>query len=594
MVIALLLVQVTNVIDSWMNSSVEIAQLAGQQVKSLLIARLEERAPAAAVSISEQEQVWSTQLQNDRRLTALLEDTMAQSSSIIEISIASMNGKVIASSNPLRPGTNFPRTPALNSLRTVNPVLRANRVLQHANDYDLQIPIGIRGEQTPLFTIQVLVSSVLLRGELLKRIQPVGEWGLAALAASVFLAFASSQLATRNLTRIGRVIDSISSGEEVQALGPGPAPSPEFAVIESKLNILGHQVRDAREDVSQLRSNVQKLLEGLEQAILLFDSEQRLILCGGAAGRILGLAGDAIAGRKVSEIFPPESPLGNIAQQALESHRPVAGRQVGGLLVTVEFIPDIRESGGLAALMRVQDAHGHQRLESQLGASLKMDAISRITSSVAHEIKNPLNAISARLDYLQAWAASNSPEAEEEIQTIFQEVNRLDRVVRNFLDFTRPVEVAQDDVDMVELAGEIAALLKPDALRRAVSVQFKPEIDRAVVRGDQDLIKEAILNIASNGMDAMPRGGELKIGVMKENRHCRVTISDTGIGIPESNREKIFQLYFSTKENGSGLGLPMAYRTVQLHGGTIGLQSEVGKGTTFSLNLPIIENGNFS
>jgi signal transduction histidine kinase len=591
-VTALFLVQLTNVIESWTDSSVEVAQMAGQQVKHLLIVRLAERTPSVAAGVSQPEDRWTAMLREDRNLASLLEATMAQAHSIIEISIAGRDGTVVASSNPLRSGQKLAQAPELSTLAAPSSFRRLNLLLRGARQYELRIPLGLAQQEQPVFTIQVLVSSVLLRSDLIPAMRRVAGWGLAALLTSVLLAYASARLAVGNLTRLGRVIDVISRGETPPPLEPREVSAPEFAILESKLNLLGHQVRGARDDATQLRSNVQKMLEGLEEAILLFDANHRLTLCGGASQRILGFSIERIAGRSVAEIFPPETDLGSLAQRAFRTHDDVRDASVDHLLVSIEFTRSAKEPGQFSALMTIRDARHHRHLESKLDLSERLDAMSRITSSVAHEIKNPLNSIAARLDYLQSWATSDFPEAEEEIQTIFREVNRLDRVVRSFLDFTRPVELAREEVDMVALGREIADLLRPDAARKGVSVRFSGDRDVVVVRGDQDLLKEAILNIATNGIEAMPQGGELAVCISRQDGQCRVTISDQGPGIPEAQREKIFELYFTTKENGSGLGLPMSYRAIQLHGGTIRVESEPGQGASFHLNLPIMENRN--
>jgi signal transduction histidine kinase len=591
-VIALFLVQLNNVIESWTGSSFEIAQMAGQQAKHMLIVRLAERASAVPAGVSKEEDRWTALVREDRNLTALLEDTMAQAHSIIEISIAGRDGTVVASSNPLRPGQALAPAPELSALTASSPFRRLNLLLRGARQYELRIPLGLAQQQQPVFTIQVLVSSVLLRSDLIPAMRSVAGWGLASLLASVLLAYASARLAVGNLTRLGRVIDEISRGETPPPLEPRVSPAPEFAILESKLNLLGHQVRGARDDATELRSNVQKMLEGLEEAILLFDPNHRLTLCGGASRRILGFSIEQIAGRSTGEIFPPETALGALVERAFRNHDNIRDAAVEGLLVSIEFTRVAKAPRRFSALMTIRDARHHQHLESKLDLSERLDAMSRITSSVAHEIKNPLNSIAARLDYLQSWATSDFPEAEQEIQTIFREVNRLDRVVRTFLDFTRPVELAREEVDMVGLAREIADLVRPDAARKGVSVRFCGSKDAIFVRGDQDLLKEAILNIATNGIEAMRQGGELAISVARDNGQCRVTISDQGPGIPEAEREKIFQLYFTTKENGSGLGLPMSYRAIQLHGGAIRVESAPGQGASFHLNVPIMEDGN--
>uniref|UniRef100_Q01RL5 histidine kinase n=1 Tax=Solibacter usitatus (strain Ellin6076) TaxID=234267 RepID=Q01RL5_SOLUE len=587
---ALLLVQLNNVVELWLNSSLGVAEIAGQQVKTLLLLRLQERTPPSGRGGAERRQAWVNIVKNDGNLTLLLETTMAQSRSIIEISITGENGNVIASSNPMRPGTLMVRRPSVRSLISTNPLQRITRVLTRGQDFELTIPLGVEGEARPLFTIQTLVSWVLLREDLVPAMRRVALWGMAAVLASIVLAYVSSRLVVRNIGRLDAVIDRISSGEAGKLADETTGAAREFAVIESKLSILGHRFRGAVEGATELRNNVKKLLDHLEEAILLFDPAGRLILAGGAAARILRLPVDAATGRLMTEIFPTNTLLGSFLREACVLDKGVQEQRIGRLLVTVELIPASPDHAARMALVRIRDAAGPQQLESQLQLSARLDAMHRLIGSVAHEVKNPLNSIAVRLDYLQSWAATASPEAEEEVQVIVEEVNRLDRVVRNFLDFTRPVELVRERLDMVALSREVAELVQPDAERRGVSIRFDSARPSVPVCGDPDLLKEAIMNVVTNGIEAMPSGGELDIAVSEADMQCRITIRDTGPGIPAGQREKVFELYFSTKAKGSGLGLPMAYRALQLHGGSIDLASEPGKGTSFHLKLPVMES----
>src|SRR5260370_16224304 len=147
-------------------------------------------------------------------LKLLLETTMAQSRSIIEISITGEIGNVIASSNPMRPGRHVVRRPSVSSLISTNPLQRIIRVLTRGQDFELTIPLGVEGEAKPLFTIQTLVSSVLLREDLVPAMRRVALWGVVAVLASIVLAYVSSRLVVRNIGRLNAVIDRISSGGE--------------------------------------------------------------------------------------------------------------------------------------------------------------------------------------------------------------------------------------------------------------------------------------------------------------------------------------------------------------------------------------------
>jgi signal transduction histidine kinase len=228
-------------------------------------------------------------------------------------------------------------------------------------------------------------------------------------------------------------------------------------------------------------------------------------------------------------------------------------------------------------------------MASQFDVASRLAAISRISGGVAHEIKNPLNAISLRLDLLRAHAEAQQDGLIPEIDILSKEVRRLDRVVKTFLDFSRPLEVRFADVDLGALAGEVANLMTPQARASGVEMHFEAPAEPAIMRGDADLLKQAILNLVTNALEAMKgggKGGVLRLKVERTGDTVGAEIADNGPGIPPEVRDKVFQLYFTTKERGSGIGLAMTYRAVQLHNGTVDFTSELGRGTTFRLQFP--------
>lgn len=232
-------------------------------------------------------------------------------------------------------------------------------------------------------------------------------------------------------------------------------------------------------------------------------------------------------------------------------------------------------------------------MASQFDVASRLAAISRISGGVAHEIKNPLNAISLRLDLLRAHAEAQQDGLIPEIEILSKEVRRLDRVVKTFLDFSRPLEVRFADVDLAALAGEVANFMTPQARASGVEMHFEAPAEAALMRGDADLLKQAILNLVTNALEAMKnegRGGSLRLKVEPAGDSVVVEIADSGPGIPPEVRDKVFQLYFTTKERGSGIGLAMTYRAVQLHNGTVDFTSELGRGTTFRLQFPASVN----
>jgi signal transduction histidine kinase len=231
-----------------------------------------------------------------------------------------------------------------------------------------------------------------------------------------------------------------------------------------------------------------------------------------------------------------------------------------------------------------------EQMATELDVASRLVAISKITGGVAHEIKNPLNAIVLRLDLLRETLLDERMRDSEgdlirEIDLVLKEVRRLDRVVKTFLDFSRPVDVRLRDVNLASLAREVAELMTPQGRLAGVAVTFE-SARPAHMRGDPDMLKQAILNLVANGLDATPPGGSLRLAVNNSGGRVGLDISDTGPGIPAQLRDKVFQLYFTTKAHGSGIGLAMTYRAVQLHNGIIDYTSEAGRGTTFHLEFP--------
>ncbi len=228
------------------------------------------------------------------------------------------------------------------------------------------------------------------------------------------------------------------------------------------------------------------------------------------------------------------------------------------------------------------------RMESQLDVASRLAAISRITGGVAHEIKNPLNAISLHLDLLRARLDGAEESLTSEIDILSREVRRLDRVVKTFLDFSRPVDVRLEEVDLTSLVREVADLMTPQAKLAHIELHFDAPSNGEItaIRGDEDMLKQAVLNLVTNALDAMQSGGRLQVSVARSADSVILEVADNGPGIPPELRQKVFQLYFTTKSTGSGIGLAMTYRAVQLHNGTIDFSSVDGQGTTFRLQFP--------
>jgi signal transduction histidine kinase len=221
--------------------------------------------------------------------------------------------------------------------------------------------------------------------------------------------------------------------------------------------------------------------------------------------------------------------------------------------------------------------------------SRRVTALGRLTAGVAHEVKNPLNAMTIHLELLKqklgSGASADSIDAHVEI--ISREIRRLDDVVQGFLKFARPEELTLKPVSPAELVDEVLKTLSVEADVSGVKLESAIAADVSAVEADPGIFRQALLNLAKNAVQAMPNGGTLTIGAASsKDGRVEIRVSDTGVGIPPENLAKIFDLYFTTKQSGTGIGLSLVYRTVQLHNGDIDVESTPGVGTSFVIKMP--------
>ena len=218
--------------------------------------------------------------------------------------------------------------------------------------------------------------------------------------------------------------------------------------------------------------------------------------------------------------------------------------------------------------------------------SRRIAMVGRLTAGVAHEMKNPLNAMTIHLELLKQKLASGRP-ASEHVEIIEQEIRRLDERIQGFLKFVRPEEVSFGPVALAPLLASVAHAVQHEAERAGVTINRACTDGALRVEGDAAQLRDVFLNLAQNAIQAMPRGGRLTIACAPApNRRVSVRVEDTGVGIAPENLTKIFELYYTTKERGTGVGLSMVYRTIQIHNGDIDVESTVGVGTTFIVTLP--------
>jgi PAS domain S-box-containing protein len=527
-------------------------------------------------------------------LKAQLQAAVA-SPGIYEVSITDQDGRVLASAPDKPPVNKFAlRRPPLSQL-TQRGILHQVKVLAGPPgiyEHDFQFNYGKEPGE-----VRVAISSgLLLDKEILPIVRKLGTIVLLALIASTVLAAVVSGAALAPLAKISAQLDRISAGQ-YDALAPevtGFAGSgDELGQVSRKITQVGQQLRGVHEIFSTMRENMNSVMAGLEDGLLLFTRDARAVMVSPAAEKFLGAPAGQFLGRRVTEIFPIGHPLRGALHIEGDELREVAAEielqtTEGEKRVSVT-VQGIQEDGErMGALLTLRDLDSIESINTQLQVSERLAALGRITAGVAHEVKNPLNSMRLWLENLkESLPADSDPSSKQAVQVLDKEIDRLDAVVKRFLDFTRPMDVRLEPTQLAELLREVLEIAQPQMQKANIQVAQLLPIDVPEVYVDRALLKQAVLNLVLNAGESMPSGGQLRLMLSRRGEMAEISVGDTGKGIPPENRQKIFQLFFTTRPGGSGIGLASTFRIVQLLNGSIDFTTEVGKGTTFRIELPL-------
>jgi PAS domain S-box-containing protein len=531
-------------------------------------------------------------LQSDPVIASLLDSVTGDSPNILDASIEDSKGLALLHTNPALQNTIVPPREDFANLLDGGIRRQLKLIYGPTETYDSRLALTDRTTGKPFGEVRVGVNTTLLKANLKPEITKALYFSGSAILLSLILSAALSNLALRPLAAISRRLDLISSGKADLVATPQKR-SDEYGTVSTKIERLGRQMRDVKEVFSALKENLDQMMANLQDGVMLFTSDSNAVLVSASAERFIGKARGEMLGRQPEEIFSRETILGRKILDAFASREAVGQEDIEDDAQGrhVQFSLDFIEEHGerIGALLTLRDAESVHRIEDEIELSRRLAAIGRLTSGVAHEVKNPINAIVVHLEVLRQKMKEIDPDTRRHVDVISSEIQRLDRVVQTLVDFTRPVELRLNDMDLRKLVEDVVSLASPAAEKHNVLIEREAAPDALPVRIDGDLVKQAILNIVLNGVQAMPEGGTLRLTVKRDGDNALISVRDQGAGIPENIRDKVFNLYFTTKTGGSGIGLAMAYRVVQLHHGSVEFTSIIDHGTTFYLRFPLAE-----
>ena len=544
-------------------------------------------------------------LRTDHGVRLILEASIGYSPNVSYAAIVNPDGKAVVHSFPSQEGSTMASQEELRPVVQAGPFAQL-RAVYSDRTFEVRQPV-LFGDREG--SIRIGVSTLLVRNELQDAMRRAVQTVLIALLVSTLVALVLSQWMLRpihviqsGLSRLGRGELDVRldlPGQEFRDLGSS------FDAVSAQLAALGNAARAEPNPEGGFRqgTDLESVMENLEDAVALFSPSGEVIFSNSAMRALAidklprdhearKLVDRTLAGRKsqgplavsfpradaVPDSDPPDSER-LILCHAIEDHH---GRFVGAMLVT----------RNIAYMTQVQ---------STLNYSRKLAAFGRLMAGVAHEVKNPLNAMTIHLELLkQKLAAVREPvpvpagagatrslDLSKHVNIIGDEIRRLDQVVAGFLKFARPEELKLQPVRLAALVSEVTTTVKPEAENRGIAIKAECPDALPEINADPGMLSQALLNLAINACHAMPDGGTLRMACRAAaRRRVEIDVEDTGVGIPPEHLGRIFDLYFTTKEKGSGIGLSMVYRIVQLHDGDVEVQSTPGRGTRFRLILP--------
>ncbi|WP_158941875.1 PAS domain-containing sensor histidine kinase [Granulicella sp. S190] len=547
-------------------------------------------------------------LRNQPELRDVMNTIVRYSPTVQDVSVTDPHGMTLLSTDPDAVDEPAVFRFSLAGLQTGSVAHQMKVVFGKPRVLDISQSLDRNG--VPFLVVHVGVRSTFLKNAYEPWLLDALIFAALAALASVLAAGLLANLALRPLEAISTRLESLTrAGDAIpeRLLESRSTRNDTVVRVTRTLDRLGEQMRTQEAGYTALQANLNQMLDTLRDGVLLFTADRRAAMVSDAVAYFLGAPlnedHEKLVGMRLEEIFAPDSVLGAAVLEAFAE-----GGQVSAQAVTLEDGRQVQFSldriedglgGGVgsgATLLTLRDMESVAQLGQELEVARRLGAIGRLTAGVGHEVKNPINAMVLHLELLRGKLVTHGVEAfggaQRHVEILAGEMQRLDRVVQTLADFSRPMELHLREHDLRQVVGVVMELTAAEMQENRVQVVVNAPKEPLMVRVDAQLMQQALLNLLLNGMQAMPEGGAMVVRLRRDHHFAVVEVIDEGEGIPPELLPRIFELYFTTKPKGSGIGLAMTYRILQLHGGAMEVRSSadpdsVERGTTFTFRLPV-------
>ena len=525
------------------------------------------------------------------------------SPTVQDVSVTDASGRILVSTDPDSIDSIMQSRFDLMQIRDESTYDQTREVFGKPRVLELTEPLDRNGR--PFLMVHVGVRSSFVRASYEPWLRAALLFAIFAAAGAMVAAGLLASAALRPIERITERLETLAGNERELPEQAEIASEPKDAVVRMTQTIdrLDAQMRSTEAGYTTLRANVNQMLETLRDGVLLFGEDGRAAMVSGAATYFLNRTEMGMVGRTLEEIFARGTALGDAVLWAYSGGDAQVIDRVSledGRIVQFSLEHIGAGTGrAMGTLVRLRDMESAAQLEKELEVSRRLAAVGRLTAGVGHEVKNPINAMVVHLELLKSKLAimdkAASAGAQRHVDILAGEMQRLDRVVETLADFSRPMELHLAERSILDVIEAVAELTEAEMDENGVRILIEAPREPLLVRIDGELMRQALLNLVLNGMQAMPEGGILRLASYRDKSDVVVEVTDAGDGIAQDILPRIFDLYFTTKAKGSGIGLAMTYRIVQMHGGSMDVRSITAeqattmgsmKGTVFSVRLP--------
>ncbi len=369
--------------------------------------------------------------------------------------------------------------------------------------------------------------------------------------------------------------------------------------LEKLSKLDSEQIEHLVQDLAEENERFAVVLDSMNDGVMVTDEEHRVLLVNKGAERLLPLVtGRIIGDRLLWEVIADED-IASFVRDVLASEESVADQEFAlenagtTRLLSCSILPLVQAGRIRGNVLHFVDISEKRGREARLRRAESLASLTTLAAGVAHEIKNPLGSIGIHaqliaklVDSLSEETAIRRPVAEY-LEVINEEIDRLNRIVVDFLFAVRPMDTHLVNEDLNNLTTDLLNFVQYELEQNGIELVQDLDPALPIVNLDQRYFKQALLNIIKNAIHAMPDGGALRVSTQTRGDRVLLRVSDNGVGMTEEVMNKIFEPYFTTRDFGSGIGLTLVYKVVKEHMGDISVISKEGRGTTFTITLPV-------